>query len=105
VPGTTNGTINDTNEPIKVLLVHIDKMVDNKEVKLLNKLVKWANEPINEPIKVLLVYIDKMVDNKEAKLLDKLVEWANDTINDTLNDTINGTINEKQFLITEVSDN
>jgi hypothetical protein len=58
-----NEPINDKNEPInepiKDLLAHIDKLIDNKDVKSLNELVKWANDTIN------------------------------DTINDTLNDTIN----------------
>jgi hypothetical protein len=53
-----NEPINDTNEPINDLLAHIDKSFENKDVKSLNELVKWANdtindtlnEPINEPI-------------------------------------------------------
>jgi ATP-dependent DNA helicase RecG len=57
-----NEPIKDTNEPInepiKDLLAHIDELIENKDVKSLNELVKWANdtindtlnEPINEPI-------------------------------------------------------
>jgi ATP-dependent DNA helicase RecG len=68
-----NEPIKDTNEPInepiKDLLAYIDKLIENKDVKSLNELVKWANDTIN------------------------------DTLNNTLNEPINEPINEKHLLL------
>jgi ATP-dependent DNA helicase RecG len=45
--GTTNDTLNDT---IKVLLTYIDKLIDNKDIRLLNDLINRVNDTINDTL-------------------------------------------------------